>query len=81
MAWFAGSARHESHLHPRLYRCSTHRGSANYKPFQLSSPFPAFFSLESKSPDRYCDTIRDTRSVVEIPGVRLVGRNLPSGGN
>ena len=46
-------------------------------PSQLSSSFPAFFNLELKFPDRYCETIRETRSVVEIPGVRLVGKNLP----
>lgn len=62
-----------------LWMGSVHQRSTGHKPFQLISSFPAFFNLELKFPDRYWETIRETRSVVDIPGVRLVGRNLPGG--
>ena len=38
---------------------------------------PTFSSLTSKTPARYCETIRSSSSDVEMPGVRRVGRKRP----
>jgi len=54
------------------------RLSSYWEPRALNSPWPIFSSLPSKSPSLYRLTRRSSKPDVEIPGVRLVGRNLPN---